>query len=140
MVLISTRGRVGITWDCVGTALGGLAVISVSHCQPVQARHYLRVEGGIGGGGAPLNSQSSLASRRVFTPGLCLQSRIEDDSYLCLMIRTASMVYRSRGPEFDCLRYQNFRQIMGIERGRLSLVRITEELLGRSNSGSGLEK
>jgi hypothetical protein len=37
--------------------------------------------------------------------------------------------YRSRGLEFDSRRYQIFREAVGPERGPLSLVRITEELL-----------
>jgi hypothetical protein len=48
--------------------------------------------------------------------------------------------YRSRGPEFDSRRYQIFWEIMGLERGPLSLVSITEELLERKSSGSGLYK
>jgi hypothetical protein len=47
--------------------------------------------------------------------------------------------YRSRRPGFDCRRYQVFWKILGLERGPLSLVSITEELLGRNSSGSGLE-
>jgi hypothetical protein len=47
--------------------------------------------------------------------------------------------YRSRGPEFDSRRYQIFWEIVGLERSPLSLVSITEELLGRNSSGSGLE-
>jgi hypothetical protein len=34
---------------------------------------------------------------------------------------------------------QIFREVAGLERGPLSLVIITEELLGRKSSGSGLE-
>jgi hypothetical protein len=37
--------------------------------------------------------------------------------------------YRSRGPGFDSLRYQIFWEVVGLERGPLSLVRIIEELL-----------
>jgi hypothetical protein len=49
--------------------------------------------------------------------------------------------YRSRGLGFDSLRYQIFREVVGLERGPLSLVRITEELrvLEWKSSGSGLE-
>jgi hypothetical protein len=37
--------------------------------------------------------------------------------------------YRSRGPGFDFRRYQIFWEVVGLERGPLSLVRIIEELL-----------
>jgi hypothetical protein len=47
--------------------------------------------------------------------------------------------YTSRGPGFDSRRYQIFWEVVGLERGPLSLVSTTEELLGRNNSGSGLE-
>jgi hypothetical protein len=57
---------------------------------------------------------------------------------LCgLVIRVPG--YRSRGPEFDSRRYQSFWEVVGLERGPLSLVSTTEELLGRESSGSGLE-
>jgi hypothetical protein len=57
---------------------------------------------------------------------------------LCgLVVRVPS--YRSRGPGFDSRRYQTFWEIVGLERDPLSLVSTIEELLGRNNSGSGLE-
>jgi hypothetical protein len=37
--------------------------------------------------------------------------------------------YTSRGPGFGSQRYQIFREVVGLERGPLSLVSITEELL-----------
>jgi hypothetical protein len=40
---------------------------------------------------------------------------------------------------FDSRRYQIFWEVVGLERGPLSLVSTTEELLGRKSSGSGLE-
>jgi hypothetical protein len=47
--------------------------------------------------------------------------------------KTASVVkvprYRSRRPGSDSRRYQIFWEVMGLERGPLSLVRITEERL-----------
>jgi hypothetical protein len=46
--------------------------------------------------------------------------------------------YRFRGPEFDSRRYQIFCQVARLERSPLSLVRVTEELLERKNSGFGL--
>jgi hypothetical protein len=47
--------------------------------------------------------------------------------------------YRSRGPRFDSRPYQIFWQVRGLERGPLSLVITTEELLEKRSSGSGLE-
>jgi hypothetical protein len=46
--------------------------------------------------------------------------------------------YRFRGPGFDSRCYQIF-WVVGLERGPLSLVSTTEELLGRNSSGFGLE-
>jgi hypothetical protein len=57
---------------------------------------------------------------------------------LCgLVIRAPG--YRSRGPGFDSRRYEIFWEVVGLERGPLSLMGIIEELLGRKSSGSGLE-
>jgi hypothetical protein len=39
--------------------------------------------------------------------------------------------YRSRGPGSDSRRYQIFCEVVGRERGPLSLLSTTEELLGR---------
>jgi hypothetical protein len=48
--------------------------------------------------------------------------------------------YRSRNSGFDSRRYQIFREVLGLERGPLSLVRITEALLEWKSSGSGFRK
>jgi hypothetical protein len=40
---------------------------------------------------------------------------------------------------FDSRRYQIFREVVGLERGPLSLVSTIEEILRRKSSGSGLE-
>jgi hypothetical protein len=48
----------------------------------------------------------------------------------CLQIRRSG---------FDFRRYQIFWEVVGLERGPLSLVSTIEELLGRNRSGSGLE-
>jgi hypothetical protein len=57
---------------------------------------------------------------------------------LCgLVVRVSG--YKSRGPGFDSRRFQIFWEAAGLERGPLSLVRTTEEPLGRKSSGSGLE-
>jgi hypothetical protein len=44
-----------------------------------------------------------------------------------------------RGPGFDSRRFQVFREVAGLERDPLSLMRTTEGLLGRNRSGSGQE-
>jgi hypothetical protein len=51
--------------------------------------------------------------------------------HLCgLVVRDPG--YRSRGSGFGSRRYQIFWEVVGLERGPLSLVRITEELLERT--------
>jgi hypothetical protein len=47
--------------------------------------------------------------------------------------------YRSRGPGFDFRRCQIFWEVVGLERGPLSLMRKIEKLLEWKSSGSGLE-
>jgi hypothetical protein len=47
--------------------------------------------------------------------------------------------YRSRGRGFDSRFYHIFWEVVGLERGPLSLVSTIEELLERKNSVSGLE-
>jgi hypothetical protein len=57
---------------------------------------------------------------------------------LCgLVVRVSG--YRSRGPGFDSWRFRIFSEAAGLERDPLSLVRTTEELLGRKSSDSSLE-
>jgi hypothetical protein len=46
--------------------------------------------------------------------------------------------YRSRGPGFDSGHYQIFYVAVVLERVPLSLLRITEELLGRNSKNCGL--
>jgi hypothetical protein len=58
---------------------------------------------------------------------------------LCgLVVRVSG--YRSRDPGFNSQRYQISWEVLGLERGPLSLVRITEELLEWKSSGSGSRK
>jgi hypothetical protein len=45
--------------------------------------------------------------------------------------------YRSRDPGFDPRRYPIFWEVVGLKRGPLSLVSITEELIKWKSSGSG---
>jgi hypothetical protein len=48
--------------------------------------------------------------------------------------------YITRGPGFDSRPYQIFWEVVDLERGPLSLVRITVELLEWKNSGFGFTK
>jgi hypothetical protein len=55
---------------------------------------------------------------------------------LCgLLVRVPG--YKSRDIEFDSWRYQIFWEAVGLERGPLSLMSITEELLEWKSSGPG---
>jgi hypothetical protein len=47
--------------------------------------------------------------------------------------------YRLRGLGFDSRRYQIFSEVVDLERGPVSLMRITEELLERKSRGYSLE-
>jgi hypothetical protein len=72
------------------------------------------------------------------TAYLFIQRLFNDADSLCgLVVRVPD--YRSRGPGFDSRRYKIFWEVVGLERGPLSLVITTEELLGRNSSGSCLE-
>jgi hypothetical protein len=48
--------------------------------------------------------------------------------------------YRTRYHGFDSRRYQMFWEVVGLERGPLSLVSITEELIEWKSSGFGSRK
>jgi hypothetical protein len=67
----------------------------------------------------------------------CFCVHLSVDRLCGLVVRVPG--YRSRGPGFDSRLYQIFWEVVGLERGPLSLVRIIEELLEWKNSGSGLE-
>jgi hypothetical protein len=59
--------------------------------------------------------------------------------HLCgLVVRVPG--YKSTGPGFDSQHYQIFWEVVGLERGPLSLVSITEELLEWKSSGSTSRK
>jgi hypothetical protein len=58
------------------------------------------------------------------------------DHLRVLVVRVAG--YRSRVRGSDSWRYKFFWDVMGLERGSFSLVRITEVLLEYKSSGSGL--
>jgi hypothetical protein len=71
---------------------------------------------------------------------LCDSSVTRDPLIMAfIVLRTQVPGYRSRGPGFDSRRYQIFWEVVSLERGALSLVSTTDELLGRNSSGSGLE-
>jgi hypothetical protein len=59
--------------------------------------------------------------------------------YIYIYIYDSFCVLVVRSPGFDSRRYQIFWQVMGPERGPLSLVSTIEELLGRKSRGSGIE-
>jgi hypothetical protein len=63
--------------------------------------------------------------------------RLEGDGLCGLVVRVPG--YRSRGPGFHSRRYQIFWEVVGLERGSLSLVSTIEELLEWKSSGYGLE-
>jgi hypothetical protein len=63
--------------------------------------------------------------------------RWENDRLCGLVLRVPG--YISRGPGFDFQRYQIFWKVVDLKRGPFSLVSTIEELLGRNNSGCGLE-
>jgi hypothetical protein len=63
---------------------------------------------------------------------------VKKDRLCGLVVRVPG--YRSRGPRCDSRRYQVFWELVGLERGPLSLVTIIEELLEWNSSSSGQEK
>jgi hypothetical protein len=69
---------------------------------------------------------------------LVMKSYISWEGRLCGLVVTVPG-YRSRDPGFDSRLYQIFWEVVGLERGPLSLVRIIEELLERKSSGFGQE-
>jgi hypothetical protein len=68
----------------------------------------------------------------VYTPDYTL--RVIRDSLCSLVIRISG--YRSRGPGFNSRHYQIFWEVVGLERGTLSLASTIEELLERKSNGS----
>jgi hypothetical protein len=80
------------------------------------------------------HNQSAIQNKQI--PWLQPASELHDR--LCgLVVRVPG--YRSRGPGFDSRRSQIFWEVVGLERGPLSLVSTIEELFGRNSGGSGLE-
>jgi hypothetical protein len=66
-----------------------------------------------------------------------LKKKDANDRLCGLVVRVPGC--RSRGPEYDSRHYQIFWEVVGLERGPLSLVSTIEELLERKSSSSGLE-
>jgi hypothetical protein len=79
-----------------------------------------------------LSSELSVISFNILIYMVRLSER------LCDLVVTVPG-YRFRGPGFYSRRYQFFKEVMGLERGPISPVRISEELLESYSSGSGLE-
>jgi hypothetical protein len=69
---------------------------------------------------------------------LFVSVEVSSDHLCGLVVRVP--VYRSRGPGFDSQRYQIFWEVVGLERGPLRLMRITEAPLEWKNSGSESRK
>jgi hypothetical protein len=77
------------------------------------------------------------------TVGCSIASKNTDtasfDSSTFAVILTVWDVFKIQRSRFDSQHYQIFWEVVGLERGPLSLVSTVEELLGRKSSGSGLE-
>jgi hypothetical protein len=83
--------------------------------------------------GQPRTQDSIPGKRKTF---LYLHSIYTGSDRFCsLVVRVPG--YRSRCPVFNSRRYQIFWEVAGLERGPLSLVRITEELLERKIAAPG---
>jgi hypothetical protein len=67
---------------------------------------------------------------QTYEQGNSISCTIQCDRLCGLVVRVPG--YRSRGPGFDSRRYEIFGEVVGLERGPLSLVRINEELLERT--------
>jgi hypothetical protein len=77
--------------------------------------------------GCPCSVLQNIAANYISIPQ-------EKDRLSGLAVRAPG--YRSRGPGFDSERYQFFWEVVGLERGPLSLVRIIKELLEWKSSSS----
>jgi hypothetical protein len=78
----------------------------------------------IGSTGSLQRGSRFVISSRNFP--LCIMLCRNVDRLCGLLIRVPG--YRSRGPGFDSRRYQIFWEVVGLERGPLSIVRVIEEL------------
>jgi hypothetical protein len=55
------------------------------------------------------------------------------------VVKCSEFLATDSGPGFDFWRYQIFWEVVGLERGPLSLVSTIEEMLGRNSGCSGVE-
>jgi hypothetical protein len=88
-----------------------------------------------------MGNQFSNLSPKTCQPEIFLDfpQYIQEVDRLCgLVVRVPG--YSSKGPGFHFLRYQILWEVVGLERGPLNLVRITEELLEWISSGCGPRK
>jgi hypothetical protein len=85
--------------------------------------------------------ESAVSTRRMNTKSnsIFLGCKPNDDRYLLCGLVVRVPAYRSRGLGFGSRRYQIFWEVVGLERGPLSLGSTAKELLGRNISGSVLE-
>jgi hypothetical protein len=83
-------------------------------------------------------SLASYATKKLKLNFVAFSPQANYTDRLCGLVVTVPG-YRSRGPGFDSRRHQIFWEVVFLERGPLSLVRIIEELLGWKNSFSGQE-
>jgi hypothetical protein len=146
MFLLSMRVRVYfrlINFECLNRSSWNLVLIS---CHLMSSQGHTSK--------TPLiNNTNTVASQIVEPINLTLFSFLNRSSWnliyiyiyiytyidrLCgLLVRAPG--YRSRDPGYDSRRYQIFWDVVGLELGPLSLVRIIVELLEWKNSGSGQE-
>jgi hypothetical protein len=78
-----------------------------------------------------IRTQPKLLCNKVF------QEIVQD--FVLLSFRSDCLWLQIQKFGFDSRRYQIFWEVVGLERGPLSLVSTTEELLGRKSSGFGPE-
>jgi hypothetical protein len=113
----------------------------LSHCHIMQGRNLRHLENKVTNWELYISiwqkgkRRKKLHSKLITMYYLYLISLEQLNDHLCgLVVRVPG--YRSRGPRFDSRRYQIFWEVLGLERGPLSLVRITENLFEWKYSGS----
>jgi hypothetical protein len=78
---------------------------------------------------------TSVRKRTIPTERPPLVGEVSADRLCGLVVKVPG--YKSGGTGFDSRSLQ--KKVLGLERGPLSLVSTTEELIGRNSRGSGLE-